>query len=367
MAPAASVNAARRVHIRDFALLGNVRVLAGGPIVVNRVLRPGMTAAADRRRQIDPRQHGQVKIIGRVVGRRAVTILALHALQPRGGRRAAESGRRFVAHGVAVKIGVVGSLRGLECVRMWSGIPRGDGGPMALGAGRNTAIERCRASDAEKITAGGGGDGGPLERGGGAHGLPTSVLERALMVKLVVARRTWRPVPRNYAQAIGGVGHSGQNRPPGHTPGLWDGQMRSLRIGRLARRTQNGHCQTQDQWPAYPEWFSAGHKPLIVLPQIISAWRRQMPASGNQEDSCICMLTNSPNLRNTQEWVRAGLLAGQNLSGRAWPPLSRYCRMLCINCSFPICSYAHDYLRLKGASAGCAHTRPAWEQVWLAF
>ena len=41
--------------------------------------------------------------------------------------------------------------------------------------------------------------------------------------------------------------------------------------------------------------------------------------------------------------------------------------MLCINCSFPICSYAHDYLRLKGASAGCAHTRPAWEQVWLAF
>src|ERR1035441_6838807 len=223
MAPAASVNAPRGVHVRDFALSGYMRVLAGRPLVVDRLLRPRMAAAADRGRQINPRQYCQVKIIGRMVRCRAVTTLALHALEPRGGRRAAEPGRRFVAHGVAVKIGVVGSLRGLECVRMWSGIPRGDGGPMALGAGRNTAIERCRASDAEKITAGGGGDGGPLERGGCAHGLPTSVLERALMEKLVVARRTWRPVPRNYAQAIGGVGHSGQNRPPGHTPGLWDG------------------------------------------------------------------------------------------------------------------------------------------------
>src|ERR1017187_9498157 len=126
---------------------------AAGPLVVDRLLRPRMAAAADRRRQIDSRQHGQVEIIGRVVGRRAVTTLALHALEPRGGGRAAESGRRFIAHGVAVKIGVVGSLRDLECVRMWSGIPRGDGGPMALGAGRNTAIDRRRAGDTEEINA----------------------------------------------------------------------------------------------------------------------------------------------------------------------------------------------------------------------
>src|ERR1035437_4094536 len=75
---------------------------------------------------------------------------------------------------------------------------------MALGAGRNTAIERCRASDAEKVTAGGGGDGGLVEGSGCAHGLPTSVLERALMVKLVIARRARRPVPRYPALAMGG-------------------------------------------------------------------------------------------------------------------------------------------------------------------
>src|ERR1035441_809713 len=229
MAPAASVNAARRGHVRDFALSGYMRVLAGRPLLVDRLLRPRMAAAADRGRQINPRQHGQVKIIGRMVRCRAVTTLALHALEPRGGGRAAESGRRFVTHGMAVEISIVGGLRGLECVRMWSGIPRGDGGPMALGAGRNTAIDRRRAGDTEEVTAGGRGDGGLVGRGGGAQGLPTSILEGALMEKLVVARRTRRPVPRNQAQAIGGAGHSGQNGPPGHTPGLWGGQM--LRIG----------------------------------------------------------------------------------------------------------------------------------------
>src|ERR1035441_8510992 len=150
MAPAASVNAARRVHIRDFALLGNVRVLAGGPIVVNRVLRPGMTAAADRRRQIDPRQHGQIKIIGRVVGRRAVTILALHALEPRSGPRAAESGRRSVPHSVAGQRtwdGGRAGLQGLESLPVRCVENGVDGAPMALGASPNSAINRRRAGE----------------------------------------------------------------------------------------------------------------------------------------------------------------------------------------------------------------------------
>src|ERR1035441_9381812 len=136
MASTASVNDVRGVQVRN-----QQRVTAAGPLLVDRLLRPCMTATADRSRQIDPRQHSWVNVIGGVVGRRAVAILALHALEPWGGRGAAKASRQSVTHRVARKIsgvvGLAGLLQGLERLRMWRVGPSLNGALMALGAGRS--------------------------------------------------------------------------------------------------------------------------------------------------------------------------------------------------------------------------------------
>ena len=146
---------------------------------------------------------------------------------------------------------------------------------MALGASCVTGIGRRRPGYAEKAIAGERGDGGLGERGGGAHGLPTGGMKRVRLEKLVVARRARRPRPR-HVDAIGKASNPGHDGPPGHPPGLSDGQMGIvLRAGGPARHAQKSDGQAQDPYPGNQARSSVVHKPPIVLPQTISAWRRQ--------------------------------------------------------------------------------------------
>ena len=239
-----------------------------------------MTPPAQGSRHFNARYGGRIDRIGGVICGRAVAVLALNAGELRGGRLVGETGRQVVTHRVAGQAGTVGlaSLshehRVGKSAEMGGMDDRVEDFRMALRAGCGSGVLGRWAGDSEEGVAGEAGDGRLAEQAGSAHRLPTGVLKRALLEKLVGARR---PVPR-HAHPVGDAPHPGHDGRSGHSPGLKDRQMwNALCVDRFARHGPECHGQSHEQHPGCPERSIAVHKPPIVLPQTILAGRRQRP------------------------------------------------------------------------------------------